>query len=809
MRSLIQDVRYALRSLTSRPGFFVAAVVTLAIGIGANLTVFSIVNALLLRPLPFGDRSDRVVLLYATHNLEPEDWGWGDSELSYRDLNDFREASALEALGGYLPRNFTLTGGETAERVQGGSITPDLFPLLGIQPMLGRQFRAEDAAEPGLEQVVMLTHGLWVRRYGADPGIIGRPIIVNELPRVVIGVLPPRVRFPERDEIYMPLRLDRAGRDARSVHGIGLLQPGTSLKRAQDELSAIAGRLSATYPATNRGYGVRVLRFRDSQVDPGERAISLTSMAAVAFVLLIACANLANLVLVRGAARQREFAVRATMGASRWRLVRGMLAESFVLALPGAGLGLLGAVWTLDLLHGSFPEELPYWLRFDVDWRVAALTGGLAVLTAMAIGLVPALRASRPDLQADLKEAGRGVSLSRGQQRLQAGLVAGQVAACLALLVGANLMIGSFLALQSADLGFEDGPLLTMRAYLAGDQFDPVEARAAFFQRAVAAIEAQPGVSTAAATLAIPGDDGGSGVRLVVDGRTSVNDEIGATAIAMTAQLFDTLGISLLEGRRFTGGETTSPDADVAIINSALATRLWPGESAVGHRVGVAERTGTSWFRIVGVAPDVHYEEVGEETDRSRLNLYVPYAVLPGRTMAFVVRATVPPGALVPAVRRAVQGLNADLPLFDVQTMADRRRTTTWEQRFFGEMMGVFAAIALALACLGVYALLAFAARRRRTEIGVRLALGAEPGDIVAMLVRHGGRIAAVGLSVGVLLAFGVSRALGGIVFGVQAFDLRMYAGSALALLVVVVLASYLPARRAGRLDPVEALRAD
>ncbi|MGE0042661.1 MAG: ABC transporter permease [Vicinamibacterales bacterium] len=807
MFALALDVRHAIRSLGSRPGFLVAAVLTLAIGIGANLTVFSLVNALLLRPLPFGDRSDRVVVLFATHQLQAEDWGWGESELSYRDLQDYREATSLAGLAGYLPRNFTLSDAEPAERVQGGSVTPDLFGLLGVEPALGRGFRPDDAAPPGLESVVMITDGLWRRRYGADPAIVGRPILVNDLPRTVIGVLPPGFRFPERDDLYMPLRWDDAPRAARNVNGVGLLTPGVTLPQAQGELDAIAARLSATYPESNRGFGVRALTFRDAQVNAAQRGFSATLMGAVAFVLFIACANLANLLLVRGASRQREFAVRAAMGAGRGRLVRGMLVESFVLTVPGAGLGLLGALWTLDLVRGSFPEDLPYWIRFDIDGRVLAFTAGLSVVTAVAIGLVPALRASRPDLQADLKEAGRGASLGRGQQRLQFALSIGQVALCLALLVGANLMVRSFLALQSADLGFDDRPMLTMRGYLAGDQFDPVAARSAFFSRAASTLRSLPGVTAAAVTTAIPGDDGGGGVRVVIDGRAQVSDEVGASAIASTEGLFDTLGVSLLDGRPFTPAEVDNPDARVAIVNRALATRLWPGGRAVDRRVGFAGADGIDWYRVIGVAPDVQYEEVGEDTDQSRLNVYVPYAANPSRSVAFLLRTAVPPGALAASARSALQSLNAGLPLYDVLTMPERRRATTWEQQFFGQMVAVFAGVALLLACLGIYALLSYAARRRQAEIGVRLALGAGPGDIVRLFLRQGGLVAAAGLGLGLGLAFVVSRVLMGVLFGVDAFDPWLYAGTGGALLTAVLAASYLPARRAGRVDPVIALR--
>jgi putative ABC transport system permease protein len=804
-----QDLVYALRSLRKRPGFTTAALVTLTVGIGANVTVFTIVNAMLFRPLPFGERSDRVVTVHSTHRLQAEDWGWGDSELSYPDLIDLRAATSFEGLAGYLPRNFTLTDVADAERVQGGSVTPDLFKVLGVEPMLGRWFVPEEAAPPGLESSVILTHGLWQRRYGGDPAIVGRAVVINDRARTVVGVMPPNFKFPERDELYLPLGWPESPRSARNINVVGALAPGVSLQAAQSELDALAARLAETYPDTNRGFGIRVLQFRESQIGGDERALSLALMAAVGFVLLIACANLANLFLVRGAARQREVAVRAAMGASRSRLLSHVLAESLVLALAGAALGLLLSQWSLDFIRQSFPEELPFWLRFEPDIRVVFFATGIAIFTALATGLLPALRAARASVIGDLKDSSRGVSLGPSAQRVQSGLAIVQVALCLALLVGANLMIRSFLALQNADLGFDHRPLVTARAYLAGDAYDDVKTRAAFFARAVAALQQLPGVQAAAATTSIPGDDGGGTVRLVVDGQATVEQDVPASSIGVTPELFDALGVRLLEGRTFSGTEASDPSARVTVVNARLAERLWPGESAVDRRVGVRTSTDVTWFRVIGVAPDVQYEEIGEETQSSILNMYVPYALNGSRTMAFIVRAGSSPTLLTQPVRDALRQLHAGLPLYEVMPMTERRRFTTWEQRFFGQMMGTFAAVALLLACIGVYGLLSYAARRRTQEIGVRLALGARPNDVVWLFVRQGSWIAAGGLMLGIGLAVGLARALSGTLWGVDALDVRLFAGMAAALLVVVMAASYWPARQAARTDPVTALRTD
>lgn len=808
LSSLGQDVRQALRSLTKRPGVAAAVLATLAIGIGANVTVFSIVNALLLKPLPFGERSDRVVALFSTHAQQPENWAWGDSEVSYADLLDLREATAFEGLGGYLGRSFTLSQDGAAERVRGGSVTPDLFPLLGIAPVLGRQFRPEEAAPPGLERVVMLTHGLWQRRYGAAADIVGRDIHVNGLPRTVVGVLPPGVRFPERDDLYLPLRWVDSPRDARGVNGVGLLRSGASLAQAQEEASAIAARLARDYAVTNRGFGVRLLPFRDAQVDAGDRFLSATLLAAVGFVLLIACANLTHLMLVQATGRQREMAVRSALGAGRGRLVRLVLVETAVIAMAGTGAGLGAAVWLLDALHASFPEELPYWMVFDPDWRVAAFAAGLTVLTTIAVGLLPALRASRPHLVVDLKDAAR-VTPSRGQQRLLSGLVVAQVAVCLALLVGASMVVRGFLTLQTEDLGFDHRPMLSMRVYLAGDQLDPPAARARAIDEMAATVASMAGVEAAAATTSIPGDDGGGLVRVVADGATVVGEGIGAQMIGVGAGIFDTLGVSLIDGRALTVAETLDPAARVALVNKALAARLWPGGGAVGRRVGVWRPADVTWYRVVGVAPDVHYEEVGEATAQSQLSLYLPQAVTGNRSMALLARATVDPAGLVEPARALMRQRFPDQPVFELMSMVERRRFVTWGAEFLGQMMGAFAVVAVGLAGLGVYALLAFSVRRRVPEIGVRLALGAQPSDVVRMFVRQGLAVSAVGVLVGVVLAALVATAVERFVFGSNAWDPRHFAVAAAVLGGAVVVACYLPARRASRIDPTVALRTE
>jgi putative ABC transport system permease protein len=807
MSGPVRDLFHAWRGLKQQPGFLFAALLTLAIGIGANVTIFSLVNGLSLRPMPFGDRTDRLVTIHPTHRFNAEQPGWGDAEISYQDFLDFRSAGSVEGIAAYLLRNFVLSGdASSAERVIGGSVSPNLFPMLGIEPMMGRQFREDEAAAPGLESVVMLTHGLWQRRYGSDPLIVGKLIMVNDRARTVIGVLPPGIKFPLIDQLYMPFRWDESPRSSRNINAVALLKPGVTIAQFQSELSSIARRLEDQYPVTNHGFGVRVVPIRRSYVDAGIDRMGIVLMTAVGFVLLIMCANLANLMLVRGAARQRELAVRSAMGAGRGRLLWVALSESVLLAVPGTILGVIASQWAIDWIIASFPEEIPYWFTFGIDWRVALFAIVVAIFTTLAVGLLPAIRAAKPDLVNDLKEAGRGLSLGRGGQRLQAGLAIAQVALCFGLLIGANLMVRSFIAMQNADLGFDHRPILSARGYLAGDAFNDIKARSVFYQNVVATLERLPGVAAAVVTTSIPGDDGGSDRRLVIDGRTSEADEINVQSIGVTAGLFDTIDLRLVEGRDFTEQEALNPDANVALINKDLADRLWPGESPIDRRVGFRFGDDIQWLRVVGVAPDVHYEEVGEDTDQSRLNVYIPYAMDGSRPMALLIRAQGSPDSLMAPARDALRRIGPTFPIFRLMPMRVLRKYTTWEQEFFGDLMASFATAAMLLACLGIYALISYSVSRRSREIGVRLALGARPADVVRLLLEETVKVGGTGLIAGVTLGAAVARALAGSLYGVRV-DVWLFVTMAAPLALAILLATWLPARRAARVEPTIALR--
>jgi len=804
---MIQDIRIAFRSLAKARGFTAAALLTLGLGIGANTVVFSLVNALLLRPLPFGEATDRIVSIHSIHPTQfPE--GWDDADVSYAELLDIaRESVLLDDVAGYLGRGFTLYE-EEAIRIRGGSVTPNLFDLLGVQPVLGRSFRGEEGALPGFESAAILSYGLWQSRFGGDPAIVGKPIRVNERELQVIGVMPPRFRFPEIDDLWVPYDPgEGTARADRFLHGVARRREGASIGELRAELDAIAERVAGRYPETNRGWGFHALPYREMVVSPRTRLVAQSLLGAVGLVLLIGCANLASLLLARGTERQREFSMRAALGAGRGALMRQLLAESLLLGGLGGVLGTLLALWGIDALVASFPEEQPYWFHVGIDARVASFVIALSLGASFLFGLLPALRVTGIDLLAVLG-SGRDPSSARRSTRGQFLLVASQVAASLGLLVGAGLMFQSFLGLTSADAGFDQRPLLTFRALLSGDAYDSIPVRVGFFRDTVERIEALPGVQRASATTAVPTDDGGSPARLVTrESPVPDGSELGIQLIGITEGFFETLDVPLVEGRAFGARDLEAGAGPVTILNRRLAERLWPREPAAGRDIGLVDGDEIQWLRVVGVAPDVQYEEFGEETAQSELNVYVPYSLHASRGIAFLVRVDDDPAALASSVRDAFRSFAPGVPSFLVRTMEEIRYFTTWEQRFFSRTFVAFAVAALLLAGLGTYGLIAYRASRRVREIGVRVALGATYHEVLGILLREGSLVAGIGLALGLPSAYLVSRVLEGGLFRVPAVNIALYLTAGFLLSVAILLASYIPARRAARIDPMTALR--
>jgi putative ABC transport system permease protein len=802
---VLDDLRLAFRGLRRQPGFLVVALLTLGLAIGANVAVFTLVNAVLLRPMPFGDRSDRIVSVHATHGSQAEDWE--DARLSYADLLDLRAAGVLDQAEGFLSRNFTLGDG-TAERVMGVSVTPDLFALLDTRPAIGRAFTRDEAAPPGFESVVLITHGLWQRRFAGQPDIVGRSMQINGRALTIIGVMPQGFAFPERAELYVPLRWDTAPRTQRTIATVALLKRGQTLAQAQQEIDAFATRLARAHPATHDGWTMNVMTFRDVMVQTGDRRLIGTLLAAVAFVLLIGCANLAGLLLARGEARRREFAVRAALGARRWQIVRPKLMESLVLAALGTGLGALAAAWALELMPLAFADGLPYWVDLRPDVRVVLFTVFVMAFTAFLVGVAPGWRFSRPDVNDALKSATNSSTAAPGVHRLRSTLVVAQVALCVALLAAAVTMVRSFVALQHADAGFDTGRLLTFRAYMAGDAYDAAPARAAAFAAVISELKNSPAVEAAALSTSIPTDDGGFPLRIAREGAWIPGRELGARQVAASPELFETLGIQL-DGRSFTNSEGENPRADVVIVARALADRLWPGESALDRRLGVVSDGGIEWRRVIGVAADVVYEEFGEETEQSRLIVYVPYARIASRTMAVLVRTGGAADQVVADVRTRLRTRFPGLPAYDMRTMAEVRTYTTWEQRVFSQLMAAFAGVALLLAWIGVYGLVAYTVARRTREIGVRMALGASQADVFRMMASDIGLLAVAGVGIGVALGALLMRALQSSTYGAASGDWRPLAVAGMAMALAMSAAAISPAYRAVRIQPAAALRYD
>lgn len=804
---LARDFAFALRSLRASPAFAASVVLMLAIGIGSHLVVYAVVDGLMLRPLPFGDRSERLITLHGTHPTLAQDWN--DSEVSYPDLADLRRRSAsIERIEGAIGRNVSLSSSQDTERVLGASITPGLFSMLGVAPALGRDFTDSDAADIGFESVLIVSHGLWQSLLGGDPNVVGTPVLMNGRKLTVVGVMPAGFSFPDEHRLWLPYRGHEVnGRANRAVLAIGLVRPGVGIGQAANEVQEIAAALAQEHPATNRDWGLHVMPLREFFVSGSDMATLLT---AVTLMLVVVCANLAGLILARGVGRQHELALRAALGAGRFRIVRLLVMETTILACVGGALSLVLAGWGIRALTSWVPERPPYWALPAVDLRVALFAIALTGAVALASGLVPALRISRVDAAGSLLPGARASSGTRSHRRLQQLLVVAQVAVSFALIVGAGLLSRSAASLLQADGGFDLKPLLSFRVYIAGDLYDPPEARGALVSEIVRRLESVPGVKAAAATGSIPTDDGGAAIRLIPPDASATPDrEIGAQMTPASPTFWSALGLQLREGRSFTAREVVDPAADVAIVNQRLATLFWGAEGAIGRTLRLAGADEPATVRVIGVAPDLVYEEFGEETSQSQLMVYVPTARAGWRSQAFLVRASSDPAGLSRAIRSEIRQVDPGLAVYDVLTMADRRAYNHWGDQFLGRTSSAFAAVALLLACIGAYGIAAYAVVQRKREIGIRLALGATRGEVQRLFLGLGGRLAAAGALAGVALGILAARALQDDLFRVSPWTAGVWVTPPVVLLLAVLAASYLPARRASRLEPAKVLRAD
>jgi putative ABC transport system permease protein len=805
MDSLRQDLRFAVRQIRRSPGVTLVPILSIALGIGANTLVFSFVRALLLAPLPFAE-PDRLVSIRTTTSVPNVMVGalpWAD----YAELPG--ATTTFEGFAAHLTGfGLTLTEGGEAERVEVELVSAELFPLLGVEPLLGRNIR-KDEDQPDRPLVVILSYELWQRRFGGDPEIIGRTILGNSLPYEVIGVMPPGFRYPEdRQQGWVPLRSrlqEDPQRIQRTLRLVGRLRPGASVADARTEVTRFGERLARTWPSSHTGWGLTAVPLRDgflAAVAPGLRQSLLLALGAVSCVLLIACANVANLLLARTMERHREMAVRAAFGASRRRIVRQLLTESLVIAGTGGALGIILALGGVRLVCEALPL-LPPWASPKVDGMSLLFTLGTTLASGLFFGMVPALQAARIHLSTALKDGARSTE-GLLRHRLRTSLVIAEVAIAVVLLVGAALFLRSFLELRKSTASLASDNLLSVWFYLPGDAYRTGEARSERIEDVLRRVEALPGVDAAAAANSVPFVIGAAGgeTRIQVLGPPGQPARDAATfSISVSSGVFRTLGVPIVAGRDLTRAEALD-SSGLALVNETMARQLWP-EGALGRRFRIVRTYNELELTVIGIAADTQYEN----REEPRSEIYVPLAYHTGRPIGLVLRASHPIDELIPGVRRAIRASDPGLPIFQVTTLAAARDRNFSFERLFGLGFAVFAGGALFLAAIGVYGMLSYLVSRRAREIGIRLALGAGRWSVVRLVVGQGLLLTLAGVALGLLAAFAGARALDPLLYRVSPDDPLSFAGTAILLIDVAFVACYLPARRALDVEPVEVMR--
>jgi predicted permease len=817
MENLWHDARYGFRMLVKNPGFTAVAVLALALGIGVNSSIFSVVNALLLRPIPFKD-SDRLVIMWNHYpGLDiAQDW------LSPGEYFDIKSQSeALEDVAIASGRSFNLTGTDAPQRVDGARVSSSLFSLLSATPAYGRVFLPEED-EPGKPLTAIISHQLWASRFGSNPDLVGKPITLNGQAATVVGIMPanfslskevmPTVAGVERADVILPLPFnaeDMRDHGSDNYNILARLKPGVTPAGAQSEMDAIVARLKEQYPDNYppaSGFTVSVIPLLE-QVVGDIRLALLVLLGSVTFVLLIACANVANLLLARAASRQKEIAIRMAVGAGRLRLIRQLITESLMLALAGGGLGLLIAVWSLDGLRALSPGNVPRIDEISVDGRVLAFTFAVSLLTGIFFGLAPSLKASQVDLNETLKEGGRSSLGGPRGRRIRNLLVVAEIALSLVLLVGAGLLIRSFVALQKVNPGFSAQNLLTLRLSTAGPGYSKPDSRAAFFGQVWERLEKLPGVQSAGGVSVLPLGPGVSWGSIWVEGYTPApgENDIQSDQRIASPDYFRTMQIPLIKGRAFDGHDSKDSQK-VAIIDESFARRYWPGEDPIGKRL---KRGGPGseapWLTVVGVAGQV--KQYSLDADSPRIAFYTPHSQEPSSQMYIVVRAASNPETLVGAVTAEIRAMDPDLPVYNVATMQGRMSDSLARRQFSTLLLGLFAALALVLAAVGIYGVMAYSVNQRTHEIGIRIAIGAQSSDVLRLVIWQGLTLALMGVGAGLAAAFLLTRMMRSLLYGVSATDPATFAVISLILMAVALAASALPARRAAKVDPMVTLR--
>jgi putative ABC transport system permease protein len=812
MSALQQDLRYALRTFLNSPASTAVAIIVLSLGIGANAAIFSVTSAVLFRELPYKDSGSLVFV--DENNLTK---ALRQLPLSAADFKDFLTRNqTLDGMGAIRTQSSVLTGGELPERIETAAVSPGIFKILGMKPALGRSF-APDEDQPDKNRVAILSTGVWQRRFGRDPNVLGKPLTLDGGSFTVVGVAPAQFQFPgSQSEVWIPYTPDPkdflpTNRGIHSLRVIARLKPGVSRERAQSELRIAADQLAREYPNSNAGFSVDLVPLREELVGDIRPTLWMLITAVVA-VLLIACVNVAHLLLARAGAREKEIAVRTALGANPGRLVRQLLTESVLLAVISGIFGLLIAYWGTWILAKQAPGGLAQAGEAQLDWRVLAFTLGVSIVTGLAFGLVPALSSARSNLNLVLRSGGRGGTGGRTRSRVRDVLLVGEVACSAALLIGAGLLIRSLIRLQEVSPGFRADHVLTMQLSLPPARYSGLQV-GLFYERLLQRVAALPGVQEAGVCRFLPMSGSDARLNFQIEGQPRLSDADQPRAYFRTASggYFAALGIPLIHGRIFDGRDNQKTPK-VAIVNEIAARRYWPGEDPIGKRIlsGLDEN---QWSTIVGVVGDVRHIGLDAGTDPE---MYYHYLQIPPEAMnlaegtsALVIRTNADPAGMTSSVRRELRALDASLPVFHVQTMQDLLYGSVAQPRFRTFLISMFAGLALVLASLGLYGVVAYSVSQRTTELGIRLALGAQPGSILKLVVFRAAGLAVIGLAIGIAATLAGSRVLSRFLFGVSTSDPITLAITCVIILLVAVTASLVPALRAAKLDPVIALRAE
>jgi predicted permease len=807
MDTLRQDIRYALRRLIKSPAFTTVALLTLALGIGANTAIFSVVNAVLLKPLPYRDAHEIVGVFHLSEGQR--------ATMSGPNFTDVRkQATTLEDVAAYTRTRTILTGRGEPVRLDGAEVSASLFDLLGVAPALGRTFH-DDENQPGRHRVAILGHGLWVQRFGSDRAIVGRTAVLDGVAHEIVGVMPEGFSFPAARSIWTPLEytedLTANQRAAWYLQVVGRLKDGATPQQAQAEVETIGRRLAVQYPDSNDGVGMTALSLHEAMVGDIRKAFWVL-LGAVGFVLLIACVNVANLLLARAAAREGEIAVRTALGAGRWRLVRQLLTESVILAVVGGGLGLLLAVWGVEGLLALEPQGIPRLNEVRVDPSVIVFTMGVSLLTGFLFGLVPAFQSTRSGISATLKEGGRGALTSRGGSRMRTGLVIAEVALAVMLLAGAGLLIRSFSRLSAVDPGFQVQPALTFELSLPETRYGDEEAQIAFFDQLMPTLRAIPGVQDAGAVISLPLSGSSLVLTFEVAGRPPVppSQQPAMQVRIATPEYFRAIGIPLTRGRMFADTDRWG-SAQVVLLTEAAAKQYFPNEDPLGKRVTLGWGRGPDSPRaggeVVGIIGDIKDAGLDEPNPPQ---IYLPYRQWPVARMSVLLKTAVPPETVAEAARKTVYSLDGNLPVGNLRTLEALVARSISQPRFYTTLLTVFAGVALALAAIGIFGVLSYAVAQRTREIGIRMALGAHQGSVVQLIIGEALVMAAVGVVIGLGGAFMLTEWLvARLLFDTSPHDPATFTIVGLVLALVALTSAYVPARRATRVDPIVALRAE